>query len=257
MNRLNLSILILLSVVSFACSRRENKLDHRDMIPEKELTSILTDIYITDGLLSLPRINNLFPHLDSLPEYTKVIEKHGYTKETMDKTIKYYFVKKPKQLIKIYDQVLAILSEMESRYEKEVSLMQSKISNLWKGKELYLFPDPSVVDSTNFDMTVVMTGIYTLTFTLTLYPDDQSVNPRITAYQCNPDSIETGKRQYIRTMNYIKDGQPHTYSLTINVREKSDYHLRGLLYDYDNIQDDWGKHVKIEKIFYTYTSVAL
>lgn len=257
MNRLNLIILILLSVVSVACSSRENKLDHRDMIPEKELTSILTDIYITDGLLSLPRINNLFPHLDSLPEYKKVIENHGYTKETMDKTIKYYFVKKPKQLIKIYDQVLAILSEMESRYEREVTLMQGKISNLWKGNDLYLFPDPSVVDSTDFDITVVMSGIYTLSFTLTLYPDDQSVNPRLTAYKCNPDSIESGKRQYIKTINYIKDGQPHTYSLTINAAKKSDYHLRGLLYDFDNSKDDWGKHVKIEKIFYTYTSAAL
>jgi hypothetical protein len=257
MTRFILFILILFFVVTGACTSRKNKLDRRNLIPEKELTSIITDLYITDGLLTLPKINYSYPQLDSLSSYKEVIQKHGYTKETMDKTMKYYFVKNPKQLIKIYDQVLAVLSEMESRYDKEVTVLQARISNLWKGNDFYYFPDPSVSDSTNFDITVVNPGIYTLSFTVTLYPDDQSVNPRMTAYTCNPDSIETGKRHYIKTINYIKDGQPHTYSLKINAQKKSDYHIRGLLYDFDNCQRNPEKHLRIEKIFYTYTSVAL
>jgi hypothetical protein len=257
MNRLTLFILILSTVVTGACSSRKNKLNRGNIIPEKELTSIITDLYISDGLLTLPRTIQLFSKPDSLSSYKQVIEKHGYTKEAMDVTMKYYFVKNPKQLIKIYDQVLAILSEMESRYEKEVTLMQSRISSMWKGKDLYLFPDPSETDSTDFNMTAVTPGIYTLSFTVTLYPDDQSVNARLTAYTCHPDSIETGKRHYIKTINYLKDGQPHNYSIKMNVQNKSDYHLRGVLYDTDNIKEEWGKHLRIEKISYTYGSGVL
>ena len=257
MNRTLLFIIILLSIISGACSSRKNKLDHRNMIPEKELTSIITDLYISDGLLTLPRIHHWYSQLDSLSVYKEVIEKHGYKKETMDKTLMYYFIKKPKKLIKIYDQVLAVLSEMESRYEKEVIMMQSKLSNLWKGKDIYSIPDTSGNDSTDFNITFVNPSNYTLKFTVTLYPDDQSINPRMTAYTCNPDSIETGKRHYIKTINYIKDGQPHTYSLIINALKKSDYHLRGLLYNFDNLQDDRGKHLIIEDISLTYTVAAL
>jgi hypothetical protein len=227
------------------------------MIPEKELTSIITDLYISDGLLTLPRINHWYYQLDSLSVYKTVIEKHGYTKEAMDKTLKYYFIKKPKKLIKIYDQVLAVLSEMESRYEKEVILMQSKLSNLWKGKDIYAFPDASGNDSTDFAITVVNPSSYTLKFTVTLYPDDQAINPRMTAYTCNPDSIETGKRHYYKTISYIKDGQPHTYSLIINALKKSDYHFRGLLFNSDKVQDDCGRHLTIEDISFTYTTAAL
>ena len=252
MNRFTLPILILFVGFVAACSGRKNPLDHRNLIPEKEMPSLIAELYITDGLLTLPNIIKSYSHLDTLACYKEVLKKHGYTKETMDKTLKYYFIKKPKQIIKIYDQVLAILSEMESRYEKELSIALGKVSNYWTGAAFYSFPDPSGKNSSGFDITVPNTGLYKLSFTVTLYPDDQSVNPRITAYTCHPDSIEAGKRHYLKTINYIKDGQPHTYWLNINVRNKSDFHLRGLLYDFDNCQDDWGRHLSIEKISYSY-----
>jgi hypothetical protein len=91
-------------------------------------------------------------------------------------------------------------------------------------------------------------------FSVTLFPDDQSVNPRITAYSCHPDSIETGKRNYFETINYIKDGQPHTYTLIVSVPKNTTLHFKGWLYDFDNHPDEWEKHVSIENISITYTS---
>jgi len=255
--RFTLLILILFSLTAGSCSSRKNKLERSNLIPEKKLVSILTDIYIADGLLILPKIHNLLYSLDSLSTYYQIIEKHGYTKETMDKTMKYYFIKNPKKLIMIYDQVLGILSEMESLFEKEVILEQERAKNLWRGKEFYSFPDPSGTDSALFNITLNRTGIYTLTFSATLFPDDQSLNPRITAYSCHPDSIDTGKRHYIETINYIKDGQPHTYTLEINVSENTTLHLTAWLYDFDNHPDDSEKHLRIEKISFTYTKVAV
>ena len=40
--------------------------------------------------------------------------------------MKYYFIKNPKKLIKIYDQVLGILSEMESLVEKEAVMAEAQ-----------------------------------------------------------------------------------------------------------------------------------
>lgn len=256
MIRLTLIILILISILEGSCSSRKNKLDQSNIIPQKELAAIITDIYLTDGLLTLPKIQHWYIKSDSISSYRDVIEKHGYTIENMNKTIKYYYIKNPKVLIKIYDQALGNLSEMESQFEKETLIQQSHISNLWNGKELYSFPDPSSADSTNFDITPNSMGIYMLSLRVTLYPDDQTLNPGLSVYTCNPDSIKTGKKHYIKTVPYIKDGQPHTYSLKIISLERSALHIRGVLYDYENSTDMWGKNIRIEKISYTYTSAT-
>lgn len=242
--RLTLLLAIVLPVIAGSCSTRKNKLDHRNLIPEKDLVSILADVYVTDGLLIQPRVHNWFPSLDSSSSYFYIIEKHGYTKKTLDNTLKYYYIKKPKKLIKIYDQVLGILSEMESNVEKEGILAESRKENLWKGNKLYTFPDPAGNDSARFDITFNKTGLYTLAYSAILFPDDQSVNTRITAYTCHPDSIETGKRKYIETINYLKDGQIHPYTFQIKVPDSTNLHLRGCFYDFDNYTFECEKHVR-------------
>ena len=80
----------------------------------------------------------------------------------MDKTMKYYFIKNPKKLIKIYDKVLGILSEMESRVQKDIQKSKPVPDNLWPGHESYSFPDPSGADSAFFDISLTKPGSYTL-----------------------------------------------------------------------------------------------
>jgi hypothetical protein len=257
MTRFAFLMLIMILLITGACSSRKNKLDKRHLIPEKELVSLLTDIHIADGLLILPKINSWSTSLDSITTYIQVIEKHGYTKEIMDKTMRYYFIHDPKKLNKIYDQVLGILSEMESRAENESTNLLAHVSNQWPGKDFYLFPSSSGNDSTMFDLTIYRSGFYTLSFSATLYPDDRSINPKPTAYLISPDSINTGKKQYLKSIFYLKDGWPHTYSFTFTVVENTFRHLRGWLYDFENLSADFEKHIKIENISLTYSSVVL
>jgi len=251
MMRYTFLILILYSLITCSCSTRKNKLDRKNLIPEDELVSILTDAYIANGLLALPKIRQQFSSLDSLSIYNHIFEEYGYSQEIMDKTIKYYFIKKPRKLIKMYDKVLGTLIEMESRVEKERVLFKEHSSNLWTGQEFYSFPDPSGSDSTRFEITLKKSGTYTLSVTATLSPDDQSVNPRISAFSVHPDSIETGKRDYIKPFNFIKDGQPHIYTIIFNVPGKKTLHIRGCLFDYDNHPDDWEKHLILQNISIT------
>jgi hypothetical protein len=250
-------ILIITSVFAGACSSRKSRLDRRNLIPEKELVSILTDIHIADGLLVLPKINSWSISLDSITSYYHVIEKHGYTKEIMDKTMAYYFIKNPKKLNKIYDQVLGILSEMESQAEKESMNQFAQVSNQWPGKDYYAVPSHSGNDSTMFDLTIYRSGIYTLSFSATLFPDDQSHNPKTTAYLVSPDSIITGKKVMLKSINYLKDGRPHNYTVNFSTPENKIIHLRGWLYDFNNLSVGFEKHFKIEDISLTYSSMEL
>jgi Domain of unknown function (DUF4296) len=248
MTRFGFLILIIISLLAGSCSGRKQKLDKKNLIPEKDLVSLLTDIHIADGLLAIPRIISGSSSFDSISTYYQVIEKHGYTKEMMDKTMNYYFSNDPKKLNKIYDQVLGKLSEMESRIVKESTVEFARISNLWKGKNFYSIPSLTGNESTLFDLPLNTRGLYVLSFTATLYPDDQSINPRAIMYSCSPDSLDTGKRHYVKSINYIKDGRPHTYILALPDKGIQVLHLRGWLYDSDSRPYDFEKHFVIENI---------
>jgi hypothetical protein len=211
MIRYSIFILVIISFITGSCSSRKNKVDKKNIIPEKELVPILTDLFLADGLLETPMVNRWYAQSDTLQAHRDVLKSHGYTKEDMDKTMKYYFIRKPKKLIELYDQALGILSEMETRNDVEVNLLQSKVTNLWKGKDSYFIPDSSLTGNDGFEMEMSNTGIFYLTFTVTLSAVDASLNPHSSVYMCHPDSIETGIRHYTKPVKYIKDGRPHTY----------------------------------------------
>ncbi len=254
MTRLINLILILFVLSAGSCSTRKNRLDHTQIIPENDLISILTEVYITDGLLNIPNVHHMFVSLDSISTYFQIFEKHGYSKETMNNTIKYYFVKNPKKLIAIYDQVLGRLSEMESNLEREAALENANSRNLWKKSSSYLFPDNTIADSVHFNIKIRKKGSYTLMFTATFYPDDQTLNPGITLYSCHPDSLSSGKRNYIKSINYIKDGQPHNYTMILIVPKKKPLNFGGNLFDYDNNVAEDEKHATFENILILNTS---
>jgi hypothetical protein len=252
MTRYLISFLLISSLIAGSCSTRKNKVDHNNIIPEKQLVTILTELFLTDGLLTLPKTNNLYSLSDTLAAHKDVLKMHGYTKEDMDKTLKYYYVKRSKDLIKIYDEVLGILSEMESRYEKEVNIQQTRISNLWKWENSYILPDLTGNDTANFVLKAPSQGAYYLTYTAVLAPADQSYKPRLTIYTCNPDSIETGRKNYLKTTEYFKDGQSHIYMMEIKVTEKSDYYIRGWFYGSESNHDLSRGNLRIEKISLTF-----
>jgi hypothetical protein len=255
-NRLTFLVLIMISLITVSCSSRKTKLDKNNLIPEKELVSLLTDIHLADGLLMLPKLSSRYSSLDSITAYIQIIEKYGYSKEIMDKTLKYYFINEPKKLNKIYDQVLGILSEMETRAEKQSIAESTRLYNQWPGKDYYSSPPISDIDSTMFDITIARPGTYAIAFSATLFPDDQSFNPRPLAYTTSPDSIDTGKRRYMKSFNYLKDGRQHIYVLSIHVRNNSN-HVRGWLFYFDNNSSGLKPHFQIEKISLTFTSAAI
>lgn len=247
-----LLILLLLLLVLFSCTSRKNKLDHSDLIPASDLTNIVTEIYLTNGLLTIPRVHNWYTPADTLTPYSDVIEKYGYKKEDLDRTLKYYFVRKPKALEKIYDNVLARLSEMESRYEQEVQKFQAQILNLWRGKDYYASPDTKNGDSTYFEVKIANPGVYIMNFTATVFPDDGTLKPKPMVYNEPPDSTNM-PRDYFNTVEYIKDGQPHSYTIYLTIPNQNYFNLRGWFIN-SCVPAEVRKHFLIENISLTLSS---
>lgn len=237
-------------VITGSCEGRKSRAEHNDIIPENDLISILTDVYITDGLLSLPDVNRVYSEsLDSLAAYSDVIEKHGYKLDQMNRTMRFYFVSKPKKLIKLYDKVLARISEMDSRIDKTSALPGVEPGNIWSGKTSYSFPDPSGKEPAFFDFAVPFSGIYFIKFTLTLYPDDQSLSlhPGIYIYQA--DSTWYLSRKYFPLPGFIKDGKPHTYKSSIVVPGQwKQIYIRGWFFDNENMTSSAEHHFRVENI---------
>lgn len=256
MNRVVLLLLLFLILITNACTGRKNKIDHSDLIPENDLISILTDVYLADGLLTLPKISQGFQAQDSLSSYKQIIEKHGYSKETMDKTMKYYFIKKPKKLIVMYDKALGVLSEIESKLLQNSVDADLDTRNIWKGRRSFTIPDSISTEAPMVRTSLYTGGIWVFNYTVTIFPDDESLNPRLVAYTCNADSIESGKREYLNPFKYIKDGKPHDYTLIITVPKKRPTSFTGLVFVCDNNTEEIQQNSIIENLSIIFTSLA-
>ncbi|MFZ2339110.1 MAG: DUF4296 domain-containing protein [Bacteroidales bacterium] len=206
-------IIILMAAVS--CSGRRNKAERKDIIPVDDLTSILADSYLADGLLAIPEIRYKFNEGDTLQSYIDIIEDHGYTKDEMDRTMRYYFIRKPKELVKIYDKALGKLSEMESIADKDLLAFSSRNLNLWPGERFFHLPGPDSTDIPWIDIKGDFYGTIHLSFTITIYPGDQTADPHVGLYFSRLDSGAVEKRAGFTPIRLLKDGRPHSYSLTM------------------------------------------
>jgi hypothetical protein len=250
MTRYIVAIILVLSVLSGACTARRNQVVRKNRIPEKDLVPILTEMYTGDGLLSLPEISYRFADKDSVSTYIDILEKYGYTKEIMDRTMRYYFIKKPNKLVKIYDRVLGTLSAMESRIDREIPIFEKQVLNLWKGQSAIYFPDNNYNDTSAINIPLNYLMTYYLKFTLTIYPDDQTPDPRPGIYYTFPDS-SAGNIHYLTSFPYLKDGRPHNYNFQLRLNKPVPVILKGWFINTENLNPGARKHYTIENIIFS------
>jgi hypothetical protein len=234
--------------LSGSCSGRKSKAGRKDIIPRKDLIEILTDINIANGLLGIPEINYKYRAADTLPVYNEIIAGHGYARAQMDKTMKYYFLRRPKKLISIYDKVLGKLSEMESRVDEEMPLLRAAEMNLWTGRKSYFFPDSAGQDTTRFMIPVSGQGIYDIRFTITVYPDDPVVNPGPDIYFISADTTAAESRIYLSSLPYLKDGLPHTCEMKLDLKQQKRGWIKGWFIGCQNSPE---RHLRIQDIYIT------
>ncbi|MGD0583721.1 MAG: DUF4296 domain-containing protein [Bacteroidales bacterium] len=239
------SLLILLAV---SCKHDPNKIRRRDLIPVNELVPLMTDLYLGDGLLQYPSVRNMFASKDTISSYIDIIKQHGYTKAQLDKTIQYYFVNDPKKLQKIYDQVLARLSEIQLRFQTDKSMAPKITNNLWNQKPAILVPEDGTDNSVYFNVPIKDTGYFSLTLSVLIFKNDQSVDPRVTVYFWKSDSAGNMLKKMWGKADLSKDGIMHNYSVTGRLSDTSYRHISGYLLDSNPLKGRWQKHAKIVNI---------
>jgi len=237
---------VIITLTFISCSGKGDKTKRSQLIPSKDFVSILTDVYIADGLLTLLPVHARFSVKDSISNYIEIIESHGYTKDRMDETLRYYFIKKPKKLEKIYDEVLARLSEIQSRLEIKVPSSPVTSSNLWTGQPAYSVPEAGTGNTIFFSIPVKDTGMYELSLTAVVYPDDEGLNPRINVFFWHADSTKEGVKDHWDAVDVPKDGQSHNYKLSKRLTDTTFTHFNGWLLYEDIKAGRLEKHAKVE-----------
>lgn len=219
------------------------------LIPDEKLVAILTDTYLTTGMMDLPSMRETWAQRDSILNYIDVIRSHGYTYEQFDATIRYYFADKPKRLSRIYDRVTGNLLELETMVMTENGPDQdASAENLWPGKASYSFPEDFTRDPVWFDIPADMPGDYILQADIRLFEDDKSLNPRVTVYFSYTDSTGIETRDYWDEVSLFKDGQFQEVILRHTLDTVPDARLKGWLLNHDNQPGQWEKHARIANI---------
>jgi hypothetical protein len=241
-----ISVLVIFILITSSCGRNDQRIKRRDIVPNRDVISILTDLYIADGLLALPLVYNQFSRKDSVDNYIDIIKRHGYTKEKMDNTINYYIMNNPKKLQKIYDQVLARLSKIQSGLEAESQ--SSTELNLWNQKTHFSIPEEGIHNSIFFNVPVSDTGMYQLSFSVILFKDDQSHNPRTKVFFWHQDSTVDGTRDQWENVDISMDGSRHNYSINKRLTDTSFTNISGWLLYNDPQPGRWQKHALVSNI---------
>jgi len=219
------------------------------LIPEDKLVAILTDSYLTSGMLDVPEIRETWGQRDSILNYIDVIESYGYTYEQFQATMQYYFADKPKNLARIYDRVTGNLLELEAKVQNESKTADSiREKNLWTGKKVYKFPEDIDRDPIWFDIPVEAPGTYTLKADILVFRDDGSLDPRVTVYFSTVDNLGVEVRDNWDEVMLEKTGRVYSIEVSKVLQVATNTHIKGWLMYHSDQEGDWHKHALITNI---------
>lgn len=252
MKRRNKHIILLcclLITLMLSCNKtRRSGIDSSEVITEDEMVEILSDLYLTDGLLNYPPVRSEYSEKDSIETYIDVIREHGYTKEKVDKSMEYYFIDKPKKYAAIYDRVIEKLSGMEADLIQQLSKESQSNRNLWDGERTYSLPDAGVSNPIEFSVRTEGLGEYVIRFRLTLYEDDQSLDPYTDIWFWYDDGTEEGAKIPWDRYDLEKTGRPQMITLREALTDPRVTHIQGKLINHTEQQGHWEKHAIITNI---------
>lgn len=203
-------------------------------ISEKELVEFLVDLHLANAIVSEQWNIDLTYQLDSASLHGSLFEKHGFTKSQFD-TAMLNYSRNPEKLKALMDKVTARLKEMEQKaiVEKE-QMKDADMEVVWIDSTEHR-PRPGTMDKMDVDIPIRQAGMYNITVTVQLSPDDLSINPRMTLYFYRDDSTVEGQRIYFEEVFYgSQGGHPITYTATGMLGDSSFTHIRGKLINFNN-----------------------
>lgn len=233
---------IVILVVFVGCSKRVKV--PNEFPNEDSMAVILADIYYSEALLNQGR-EYIRGHEDDLPKYYKyTLNRHGIGKRDFD-TIFSWYSEHPKLLSEVYDKVISILNERESRARYDTADLHKKMKklpgisnmgNLWKGKRSFSVSNKDTVNSCvpfTIEVDSLQSGIYRLMGTYRFAKGNLLNKAYMRLIACYSDSTAD-------TVSYSIDKSFTERITTLSLdADKNKYvvSLEGLLLDHDTTVD--------------------
>lgn len=247
------TLLIIIPLLTTGCFNREKEPKPSGMISRSDLTTILTEMYLADGLLNNPAVRKIHENKDSIENYMDIITLHGFTKSQFDVTVEYLFLHKPKIMEEVYEDVLVNLSKLEADNQKAREEERTgNNKNYYTGKNNYSLPNEGVNAKVELDIPLNIPGQYNLKARILLYEDDQSENPHISLWYWYDDGTEEGHIEPWDTIGLAKTGRSKLFTLSKEMEDTLATHLRGYLFNHTDKPGHWEKHGQISNISVTY-----
>ncbi|UCH14970.1 MAG: DUF4296 domain-containing protein [Bacteroidales bacterium] len=212
------------------------------------MVPLLVDMHIADatGLSYLPDQKQL--RVDSAALYGWIFDKHEVTRMQFDSTMAFY-TKHPDRLSKVYEKVIAGLSKLESEIkEAEKDEALKKKITLWEDTKNYMLPNDGSTNRLSFSVPVSELGEYTVTASIKVFRDDESLAPRINAFFWYDNQTEQGYRDYFKSAPIKKNEILNTYTITKQLRNENVTHIKGFIYNHSNQDTLFLKHAFISGI---------
>ncbi|MFO8002349.1 MAG: DUF4296 domain-containing protein [Marinilabilia sp.] len=137
---------LILVLMTVACSPREKV--PREFPDEEEMAEILTDLYVTENLITQGGESSIdVMSDDAIPGYySQVLEKHDLSRDQFD-TIRKWYAAHPYHYQRVYDRIIVQLNSREAQLNREMREAEEKadtvpeVVDLWE-KERTLMVDP-------------------------------------------------------------------------------------------------------------------
>lgn len=217
----------------------------RETIPEKVFVSILTDMYLSKSYFSTQGIHNA-RWKDTIPYNKHIVDRYGYSWAQFDSTVSWYCTR-PKRYLTVYEKVMSQLNELDRIVSEELDLPEE----LWKGKRNRYLPADGERDTVPANVLLKGIGSYIISAQIKVYPQDQSIDPRIELYLWRNDTTAFGVYDTLWIEPLQKDGLMYRYSFEKTLYPGNEFtHIKGswLQHGKNNPDTAWIKQAEIKDI---------
>jgi hypothetical protein len=218
---------------------------NRTLIPKKDFISILTDIYLSKSYFNSESIYNA-RWKDTIPYNHHIVERHGYRWAQFDSTVSWY-CSRPKKFQDIYETVMINLNELDKKISEELD----PPSELWTDKKTFYLPADGDRDTVAVNVLLKGVGSYIVNAKIRVYPQDESLHPRIALYLWRSDTTAFGVRDTFWMTPLRKDGLMCEYHMEKTLFPGNEFtHIKGawLHSDRNDIDTAWSKRAEIKDI---------
>lgn len=167
--------LVLISALA-ACNNNKE-----DRLPPDEFKAVLKDMHLAEGAVSANHMTGVLKKDDEVNIYSYVLKKHRISRKVFENNLEYYS-RNTNTYLKIYKEIIAELRIADDSLDlsKPEVKKPADSTNLWDIRTEWSLPEQGRTNPITFKLREPEHGIYTLSADIKLFPDDGSVEQRMT-----------------------------------------------------------------------------